>query len=668
MLELEDKDALLETYVFETSQLIDRIEDSIVAGEKTDFYAPELIDEVFRIMHTIKGSSAMMQLNNIATLAHSIEDLFFFLRENNPPGVDYSVISDHILGGVDFIKVELAKMKNSDSSDGDASFLIQDINATLTGLQPGDGVPGADASPAGLYQAVVFFEDGCGMENIRAYTVMNSLLDISEEVYCLPEGVLESDESIEVIRKSGFKLFFKTREGYPKIQELFEQTALLSGFEVSQLDSDDEFGRSYAVREAASEEAAPAAEARAGEVKDSPARDSCNYSHPSIISVNVGKLDKLMDLVGELVIAEAMVTQNPDLKGLNLDHFHKAARQLGKITGELQDMVMSIRMVPLAATFHKMHRVVRDMRKKLDKDVVLEIIGEETEVDKNIIEQISDPLMHLIRNSVDHGIETREERLARGKDEPAKIVLEAKNASGDVLVLVRDNGRGMCKAKILERARRNGLLSKPESEMTDREIYNLVFLPGFSTQDSVTEYSGRGVGMDVVLANIQTVGGSVSIDSTEGAGTTITLKIPLTLAIIGGMNIKVGRSRYTIPTISIKESFRAREADIFTDPDGNELIMVRGQCYSIVRLHDRYKVKTDVTDMLQGIIVMVENGTDTFCIFADELLGEQQVVVKALPDYIKKIKRIDGIAGCTLLGDGSVSLILDVAGLLPASG
>jgi two-component system chemotaxis sensor kinase CheA len=380
----------------------------------------------------------------------------------------------------------------------------------------------------------------------------------------------------------------------------------------------------------------------------------------SIISVSVVKLDKLMDLVGEMVIAEAMVIQNPDLKGLQLNNFTKAARQLNKITSEMQDMVMSIRMVPLSATFTKMHRIVRDMSKKLEKDVHLEIIGEETEVDKNIIEHISDPLMHLVRNSIDHGIETAEERQAKGKPKAGTITLEAKNVGSDVLIIIRDDGKGLNKDKILKKARENNLLFKNESEMTEKEIYNLILLPGFSTKEKVTEFSGRGVGMDVVTKNIEAVGGSLSVDSVSEKGTTISLKIPLTLAIIDGMNIKVGKSRYTIPTISIKESFQPKEEDIFTDPEGNEMIMVRGQCFIIRRLHELYKVETKVTKFSEGIIIMVEQDDKSICVFADALLGQQQVVVKALPQYIQNFKKIKGLAGCTLLGDGSISLILDV--------
>jgi len=382
------------------------------------------------------------------------------------------------------------------------------------------------------------------------------------------------------------------------------------------------------------------------------------------INVNVGKLDELMDLVGELVIAEAMVTQNPDIIGLQLEQFQKAASHLQKITKEIQDKVMEIRMVPLATTFQRMHRVVRDMSKKLGKNVQLQLLGEETEVDKNIIEHISDPLMHLVRNAVDHGLETTQERMEAGKPETGTLTLEALNVGGEVMIIVRDDGRGLNKQKILEKARANHLLHKSEGDMTDKEIFNLIFLPGFSTKENITEYSGRGVGMDVVMQNIAAVGGTIFVNSEPGKGSTFTIKIPLTLAIIDGMNVRVGDAQYTLPTTSIKESFKPLVKDLITDPHGNEMIMVRGECYPILRIHVRYHVPTNTTQLTDGILIMVEQDGRGLCIFVDELVGQQQVVVKALPPYIRGFNTVEGISGCTLLGDGDISLILDVQGLL----
>ncbi len=672
---------MLELFYFETTQYLVELEQLILNYEKSASYNNTTIDEIFRIMHNIKSASAMMLFNHISTLAHTIEDLFFFLREQRPPAVDYGTLSDLVLAAADFIKIELDKIKNEDVPNGDNSILIGNIKDFLALLHEDNQIMASpttqvnqptkeqyyiskdtsDTFPAlNFFKTTLFFQDGCEMENIRAYALVHHLQEIAQVIHYIPEDVMENDDSVAIIKEQGFKLWFKTNREYLEIQHFFDHTAFVRDLDLVLLENDAELKQFEPQNRLRADEIISGPE-KMSELKDTAEKYAYGHSPQSLISVNVNKLDMLMDLVGEMVIAEAMVTNNPDLKELQLDNFKKAALQLRKITSEVQDVVMSIRMVPLTITLQKMNRIVRDMAKKLNKNVVLEIIGAETEVDKNIIEHISDPLMHLVRNAIDHGIENNEERIKIGKTEPAKVVIEAKSAGNDVLIIVKDNGQGLDQEKILKRARENGLLYKPENELSEKEIFSLVFLPGFSTEEKVTEFSGRGVGMDVVTKNIETLGGSVLIDSTPGEGTAVTLKIPLTLAIISGMNVKVGSSSYTIPITSIKESFRPKENEIITDPEGHEMVMLRGECYPIIRLHERFKVKTNITVFTEGIIIMIENGEKTYGLFVDGLLGEQQVVVKALPNYIRKIK---GLAGCTLLGDGSISLILDMAGLI----
>jgi two-component system chemotaxis sensor kinase CheA len=666
---------MVDMYIFETSQLLEQLEQAIISSEQANEYSESSINEIFRFMHTIKGSSGMMLFNNIAALAHSMEDLFYFLRENTPDTVDYSELSDLILEGLDFTKIELQKIKNRDEVDGDASNLIKNIQAFLSKLKSSNSsdsypdklsskeidesdndsppiVTDNSSNDLNSFTATIFFEDGCEMENIRAYTVINELTELTDTLSYKPENVLDDDESTSIIRKDGFQIFLKTQKNYEEINAFFMQTMFLKDLELIEIKKESTLNKS-------NEKNIPDKKSSSKNIAPITPQNTVQ----SIISVHVDKLDKLMDLVGEMVIAEAMVTQNPEITALELESFQKSSRRLHKISSEIQDMVMSIRMVPLSTTFMKMHRITRDMCKKLNKDITLEVIGEETEVDKNIIEHISDPLMHIIRNSIDHGIEESFEREAMNKNPKGTLVLEAKNSGSDVLVIIKDDGRGLNKQKILKKAKDNNLLVKKASEMTDSEIYNLVLLPGFSTKEQVTEFSGRGVGMDVVCKNLESVGGSVSVDSIEGKGTTITLKIPLTLAIIDGMNIAVGNSRYTIPITKIKESFRPKKEDLIIDPEGNEMIMLRGECLPILRLHKYYNIDTTITDFNEGILIMIEQEDRNFCIFADELIGKQQVVVKSLPIYIKKNKKITGLAGCTLLGDGSISLIIDTAGL-----
>lgn len=682
-------DPMLDMFIFETIQLIEQLEQIILASEKVNGFDLHAINEIFRIMHTIKGSSAMMMFNNISTVSHSMEDIFYFLREENSENIEWPKLFDLVLEVVDYIKDEINKIKNGDDTATSPEKLLEELKNYLFSLKSQNKSTSIEQGKQTeektqnyidpdkitpnhyqyAYKATIFFDEGCEMENIRAYTIIHNIKDMTDDYYFFPEDIMDNDDTCEQIRKEGFTIYLKTDKSYEEMHAFFMKTIFLRDLELKELENDDEFKRFSKTKEAEGSIVLASDPVKTPQLVDEEKVDNGKdrqvaATTQSFISVNVTKLDQLMDLVGEMVVAEAMVIQNPDLQGLELDNFHKAARQLNKITNEIQDIVMSIRMVPLSATFLKMHRIVRDMSKKLNKEIELKIIGEDTEVDKNIIEHISDPLMHLVRNAVDHGIEPYEERLAKGKASKGVVTLEARHAGSDVLIMVKDDGRGLDKGKIYQKAKEKGLVFKDEDEMTDKEIFNFILVPGFSTKSEVSEFSGRGVGMDVVAKNIGTVGGSIVVDSELDKGTVITMKIPLTLAIIDGMNIKVGKSRYTIPTISIKEAFRPNLEDIITDPDGKEMIMVRGQCYPILRLHELYKIQTDITNITDGIIIMVEQDEKALCIFADELLNQQQVVVKSLPEYIQKYRKIQGLAGCTLLGDGSISLILDINELL----
>lgn len=689
MSENDRRDPMLDLYIVETYNIIEELEEIILESEKEKDYKNS-IDTIFRTMHTIKGNSAMMLFDNISHLAHSLEDLFDYLRENSELNVDYEAITDLILKSIDFIKNQLVKIENNETSDGNPEELVSDIRKqldTITSRRSRESkenenqaineehryyVSSVKDSNEMLkeqsekvldirYEAVIFFKEGCGMENIRAFTVIHKLKNMAYDIGYFPEDIVENNETENIIREDGFKIIFSTKKELKEIEKFFNGTAFIKKITINLVSNEELCATIEDIQEDKNSlETENCKELQAASNNYSNSHES-QGKHNNMLNVSVEKLDMLMDLMGELVISEVMVTNNPEIASLNLDSFKKASTHLRKIIDNLQDVVMSIRMVPLAPTFKKMNRIVRDMSKKLGKEVELVLIGEETEVDKNIIEHIGDPLMHIIRNSLDHGIEAPEDRIAAGKNSSGKITLQAENSGGDVNITIKDDGKGLNREKILLRAKEHGLIDKSEEELTDKEIYSFIFLPGFSTKEQVSEFSGRGVGMDVVLKSIEKVRGKVYVDSVEGSGTTITIKIPLTLAIIDGMTIRVGQSIYTIPIMSIKQSFKVKEKDIFKDIDGNEMIMVRGQCYNILRLHDRYNIKTDIKDIEKGILVMVENEGKSLCIFADELLGEQQVVVKPLPNYIKKVK---GIVGCNLLGDGSISLILDIGGLI----
>ena len=383
-----------------------------------------------------------------------------------------------------------------------------------------------------------------------------------------------------------------------------------------------------------------------------------------MISVNLQKLDSLNDLVGEIVITESMVTSSPVLRMLpqeSLDNFMKSARQLRKLTDDLQDIAMSLRMVSISGVFQKMNRIVRDMKQKLGKDVKLTIIGEDTEVDKTIVDSLQDPLMHIVRNSMDHGIETtKEERIAAGKDAQGELILSASHTSSEVIITVEDDGCGMNPEKLLDKAEEKGLLYK----YSKKEALGLIMLPGFSTNKSVTEFSGRGVGMDVVKKNLESVGGTISISSELGKGSVFTMKIPLTLAIMDGMKVNVGDTIFTIPIVNIRQSFKIDDAEVVFDENGNEMVKRMDVFYPIVRLNNFYGIEGKYTDLADGVLIWVEANDKSCCLFVDDLIGEQQVVVKPLPAYFNAFDlKANGINGCSILGDGNICIILDVLGL-----
>lgn len=697
-------EAMLDMYFYETNSLLEQLDEILLRTEQANSFDSEDIKEIFRIMHTIKGSSAMMGFENLSVLAHKAEDMFFVIRENPDVITDVSFVYDLVFQVSDSYKAQIELIQNN--TDGeyeqlDFSELIDKLlkaRDALLGETKGEApaaaaetAPGAASAPAASAPAAsdngsttvrVFFEDGCQMENLRAFLLINTIKEACKTLEYTPADVeTNSDSSKEIIDK-GFLITFTPHDSVDEVLN-----AIASALNVQSYEIVSQPAPAQAAEEAPKTELPPepkpVAEAPAAAPAPAPAKEQSavekakeavekvqqaagGAQKQSLISVNLAKLDALHDIVGEIITTESMVISNPDLEGLELESFNKAARQLKKLTSELQDTVMSIRMVPLAGVFQKMNRIVRDMKKKLNKDVEFVMEGEETEVDKSIVDSLQDPLMHLVRNCMDHGIEEHpEERTAAGKPEKGTIKLTAQNSSGEVIITVSDDGGGIDPEKIMAKARRQGILTKPESEYTVKEIQNLILLPGFSTNEQVTEFSGRGVGMDVVKANVEKCGGSIIVDSKKGAGTTFIIKIPLTLAIIDGMEVTVGDLVFTVPISTIRESFKAESSQILRDTSNNEMIMIRGVCYPILRMHEKFGIDTEVTDLEEGILLLVETDNKSVCIFADRLIGEQQVVVKPFPAYLNKYNIKDqGLSGCTIMGDGSISLIIDTNTLI----
>lgn len=378
------------------------------------------------------------------------------------------------------------------------------------------------------------------------------------------------------------------------------------------------------------------------------------------VKVDTQKLDNLVNLVGELVIANALMNEVLGSAGNTNTGANKNVSQLGKIVKDIQDQVMSMRMVPLKATFQKMARLVRDVSIKSGKKVRLELSGEETELDKTVIEEIGDPLVHIIRNSIDHGIESQDERIAKGKPTEGLVRLNAFHKGGNIVIEIEDDGKGLSKEKLLKKAIEKGLIEENAS-LTDQQIYNLIFAAGFSTADKITDISGRGVGMDVVKKNVERLRGKVELSTVEGKGTKISIKLPLTLAIIDGMIVQVGSEKYIIPMLSIEESIRPNKEHISTVQHRGELINIRGSLLPIVRLHSLYNVQPKKTNPWEALILIVEGEGRRCGVLVDDLIGQQQIVIKSLGEQFRNVR---GISGSAILGDGCVSLILDVGGIM----
>ncbi len=718
MAEEFNTEGMLDVYLFENQQLLEQLQEIVLDQKDEDCFDEDSVNEIFRTMHTIKGSSGIMMFDNITAVSHKLEDVFYFIREAHPTNVPHMELVEHVLAVEDFISGELEKIQNGDQADGDSTEIVADLDeflSTIKGEKKGKGkntevsgnvhkeptqfyIAPVATDDSRFYKIFITFSPDTEMANVHAYKTVYALKEVAEDLLYSPEDIISDESCAEPILKDGFKILLQTKSSKDEVRDIIG-----SGYEIDKVDifecKAEEFFQGFDFGEdtqqidlESSVEDIEAKTAGKDEKEESKkedkskiapgdfviqskepgkqkklARDKPKAEKSSFISVNVSKMDQLMDLIGELVISESVVLQNPDLKvpGLNLDNFTKAAVQMSKISTDLQNVIMSMRMVPLTNTFQKMNRIVFDVSRKLGKDIEFEMIGEHTEVDKNIIEHISDPLMHMVRNAVDHGIETNDERRESGKTEKGKVTLSAKTEAGKVWISVEDNGRGLDRNKILQKAKKQGLLEdgKPESAYTDKEVFQFITMAGFSTNEQVTEYSGRGVGMDVVVQNIQEINGMLDIDSTPGFGSTMSLKIPLTLAIINGIVVETGGASFVVEIGVIKEFVRVKEEMMLSEPNGDEYIMIRGECFPVLRLGEWYGMDEDSyrKSVEDGMMLIMEIEDRKICLLVDRLIGEQEIVVKPIPSYIKKVK---GLSGCTQLGDGSIALILDPAGLM----
>ncbi len=677
---------LIEEFVQESMEMLDEVEPTLLDLERSraedGSVDRESLDLIFRAFHSMKGSGGFLGMKRLVSVTHAAENLLDELREGA-----VALVTDHVnilCDAMDFSRDALGVIRNTLTDEplaeraGAMAAAIEGVveacRAEAPGLVDAPAAPApAPAAPAPAPDAPVAaeaVEEPGGEAAARAPLPKMPFFDFTLPPQQAPPGSSDdaavagapaevSEASSPPPQQDRMPFFDFTRPPAEEPPAPAAQDQLAAPPRERPAPAPRPPRRPLAVVPA--EPQRPVAPQHAA--KATPARADAGDGHSqsrATIRVDVAKLDALMNLVGELILAENAVTHHKAVEMLDEEEaFHRAAMHLNRVTRSLQDIAMSVRMLPIAGTFRKMQRLVRDLTRKQGKDVVLELTGEGTEVDKNLIEGIADPLVHIMRNAIDHGIEPVEERVAAGKPEQGSIVLGAEHRGGEVWITVQDDGKGIDTAKIVAKAVERGVIP-PDAQPSEQEAYSLLFEPGFSTADKVTSVSGRGVGMDVVRRNIEALNGRIDVSSRVGVGTTFTLRIPLTLAIIDGMLVQVGDRRYTIPLLSIQESVTMSRGAVMVLPDGRELARIRQDFLPVVRLSRLHGIQATTDPYAEGILVAVQSGHTTFALHVDRLLGQRQTVIKALPDYLSHLK---GLAGCSILSNGEISLIVDLANL-----
>ena len=578
----------------------------------------DLINAVFRVFHTIKGVAGFLALDDITRLAHTTESLLDLARKGDLMLTDGKIdivfqAVDHMNWLVASIGEAIAHGASSYPANSSLDNFIKQIQNISSGT-----VPVSQSSPAG-----------------NKHFIASSSLSAQTGI--------QNETELEKKGRSDRLPFAAIKPGIVSHAEV-EETALLKE------EQGKKESRGIDETEALEQESPSTGtnQLQKGKIKES-------------IKVDSENLDKLIDAIGELVITESMIRQDSELKSIASPKLLRNIAQMDKITRELQQLGMSLRMIPVRPTFQKMARVVRDLAKKSNKKIEFILSGEDTMLDKSVVDRIGDPLIHLVRNSVDHGIEPASEmRIKAGKSETAKIHLTAFHKGGTIYIEIADDGRGLNREAILEKAKERGLFREGQS-LSDREIFNFILLPGFSTATKVTDFSGRGVGMDVVKRTIEDLRGNIDIISEQGKGTTFCLRLPLTLAIIDGMLIRISTERFIIPTLSIVEAVRPKKEDLTTIVNRGEMIRVRDKLIPLFRLAHLFKIGGSLQNPEEGIVIVVEDSGKMTGIFVDELLGQQSTVIKSLG---ASMKGLTGISGGSIMSDGRVGIIIDIAGII----
>lgn len=590
----------------------------------------EQLNSIFRAAHSIKGGSGVFGFNALTGITHVMENLFDLAR--NDQIVLTKEIIDELLIGVDTLNNVLNAYQQQSDIDQDAiDKCINALETILNNVQQGESNQQQDtqAESAESAPAISDEEAGFGFFDDEFSDNNSSESDSGDE-----EFALFGDEDDKPAKDTS------------NDEEQF-------GFFT---DLDNPHAELDAPKPAATPTTAPKPRQSSVAAKSKPAAKS-NIENSSI-RVDTQKIDSLVNLVGELVITQSMLTLvGEELQGESEEKLGNALGELSRNINHIQEAVMSMRMLPVSFVFNRFPRLVRDLAGKMKKDIQLLIEGGDTEIDKGLIEKLVDPLTHLVRNCVDHGIESPEKREQAGKDAKGTITLSAGQRGGNILLSISDDGGGLDREKILSKAASSGL--DVSDDMPDEKVWMLIFEPGFSTADTVTDISGRGVGMDVVKRNLEAIGGSVDIQSSKGVGSSFDIRLPLTLAIVDGMCVLVGEQTFVVPLTNVIESLQVSSSQIKTIQN-EQVLWIRGEYWPLVALHKTMNIDNAISDPTQAIVVLVETSRKRFGILVDSLDGQQQVVIKSLEQHYKPVA---GVSGATIMGDGSVSLIVDIESL-----
>ena len=638
----------------------------------------ETINTIFRAAHSIKGGSGTFGFSSVSDFTHVLETLLDQIRQG-----ERTLTTEHVnllLKAVDCLRSLLAGLQAEQEPDlTEADTLraqfeeVLGINSTTqeSSIQTSDSQSDSDTYQIDFKPHHHLFKTG--NEPLIMISELEQLGELDTTVFYdeVPEITnLSSDECF-----LHWRFFLNTSHGESAIKEVFEWVEddaditieLCGGLFTDELPA-PENDSSTVDQEPSIQEPEPKQAEQAKPIKPTSANTNKKSTTPESTSIRVGidKVDSLINMVGELVITQAMLNQlsEQDITPATITALQEGLAQLAHNTRDLQENVMRIRMLPINFVFSRFPRLVRDIAQKLNKQVELKLIGEQTELDKTVMEKISDPMVHLVRNSLDHGLETVEKRLQAGKDPVGTVTLNAFHQGGNIVIEIMDDGQGLNTKKIQEKAIANGLISA-DNHLSNEEINELIFMPGFSTMDEVSDLSGRGVGMDVVKRNIQSLNGSVEVTSAPGVGSTFTIRLPLTLAILDGQLVKVAQHTYIIPLISIVESLQIDIAKVSRVGKNLDVLRLRDEYIPILRLYDIFNHDNAIESLDKTLLVVVETDNQKVGLLVDDLLSQQQVVIKSLEANYQKV---DGISGATILGDGRVSLIVDISGLIKLSG